>query len=137
MHIYKMGRMNDGLSTHTPRFPCILCSYTWRSTVLQLLCPLPAGKLLLFSSVRSLPLRQGITHRERRPLTACKHGGGERCPSLLFPPRSFCCGSSTMGCNNHLQTRLIASLVEVKPVYTALHYRALEIPPFSFSFSSL
>lgn len=108
---------------------------TQRSTVPQLLCPRLAGKPLLFSSVTSLPLRQDAMHRERKPLTACEHGGGERCYPSLFSPRSFWRGSSTADCNALLQRvtiRLIASLLEAKPVHTALHYTALEILPFSF-----
>lgn len=76
--------MNDGLSTHTSRSPCILCSYTQRPAIPQLLCPLPVGKRLLFSSVRSLPLRHGIMHREtNRGMQAWQWG--EMLPFFVFP----------------------------------------------------
>jgi len=138
MHIYKTGRMNDGLSAHTPRFPSIFCSYTQRSTVPHLLSPLFVGNLLLLSSVRSLPLRQGIMHRERQLPTARTHGSGERCYPSLSSLRPSWCGSSTTDHNNLLQRikiLLIASLLEVKPAYAALHYRALVILAFSLPFS--
>lgn len=75
--------MNDGLSAHTPRFPCILCSYTQRAP--------PSHSSFAhclqesyFCSVRSLPLRQGIRHRERMHGMQARQWG-EVLPIFVFP----------------------------------------------------
>lgn len=74
-------------------------------------------------------------HRERKLPMACKHGSGETCYPSLFSLRSSWCGSSATDCNNLLQSvtvQLIASLLEVKQVFTALQYRALVMTLFLF-----